>query len=712
MNLNFVNRNIYPRLYFSEESIISFRKNLKSNKGFKSKFDLLLQQAEELLKKSFFSEGYANAAYTQHGNYFEIGEQLASFTETLGFLYQVTQEKKYAEKIKDALLHYATFSVWTGPANKDFEVPRKSDLSTTKIVHSYALGYDLIIDTLTPEEEAIITGALINKGIMPLLEDWVLPNTRIHALDSMGHNWWSVCIGLAGIGLISVYEKVPQAEEWMSLILEALRGFCSYPGGILLNKPSNFDDEGMFYESARYFNYGIGELLRFSFVFKNNFTNHDAVRYPEIDKAADAFMSMSYPTSDKERPFLFVNFGDSMLEEKFVLMPRFLLLHNLGNHFLRKYYQSSKKSWDFIDFLYNEQLWSEVENYPVTIEKTKIFPGTGYMFIRNSWEPDSTLLGARCGFTWNHAHDDAGSFVLFDNGKPIIVDSGTISYSHPLYRGYYSKSEAHNVVMINKKGQFHENIERGSKFPGTFPHFVDCQWAKYVLADVTGPMSDQCSRNYRSFLWLGQDIIIVIDDLHTYEPSSFDFLLHYQGNGKAEGDEIQIQNGVSTLKVKALYPEKKHIEVKQGYLECKPRKDKISSYYTVEGVPAHPYFVISPEGLAQTQQFFNVFLLNDAAAKVNIEKLKGANYLGVRLSNGSVATEVCYNMESDGRRMHVNSNNNLNGFETDAYILATEFEYGIPKRYLLIYGSYLRKEGISHYESFKKVYVSGEFTEK
>jgi len=712
MHLDFINGNIHPRLYFSEEVLEAFRKSLDTDKEARLRFDSLRQNAEELLKQPYFSEEYANASYTQHGNYFEIGDQLISLTETLGFLYQVTREKKYADKIKDALLHYASFAVWTGPANKDREVSRKCDLSTTKIVQSYALGYDCITDTLTPEEEAVITGALINKGIIPLMEDWVLPNTRIHALDSMGHNWWAVCIGIAGIGIIALYEKFTQADDWMSMILEALRGFCSYSGGVLLNKPSNFDDQGMFYESSRYFNFGIGELLRFSFVFRNNFSNHDAVKYPELDKAADAFMSMSYPTSDKDRPFLFVNFGDSMVDENFVLLPMFLLLNNLGSNYLKKYYQSVKKTWDFLDFLYNDQLWSKAGDFPVTIDKMKVFPGTGYMFIRNSWEPDSTLLAARCGFTWNHAHDDAGSFIIFDRGRPIIIDSGTISYSDPLYRGYYSKAEAHNVIMVNNKGQFHETIERGSKFSGTFPHFVECQWAKYVLADATGPMADQCYRNYRNFLWLGKDILVVIDDLRTYEPSSFDFLLHYQGNGKAEGDEIHIQNDVSALRVKALYPEKKQITVKEGYLEWRPQTEKISAYYAVEGVPVHPYFVISSEGKVQTQQFFNVFLLNDAAKRVKIEKITGANYLGFRLTDGSLATEVYYNMESDGRRMHVNSNNNVNGYETDTYILAAEYEHGIPRRYLLVYGSYLRKDGISHYESFKKEYIDGIFNIK
>ena len=37
-------------------------------------------------------------------------------------------------------------------------------------------------------------------GVEPLAGDWLDPAKRIHALDSMGHNWWMVCVGAAGLG--------------------------------------------------------------------------------------------------------------------------------------------------------------------------------------------------------------------------------------------------------------------------------------------------------------------------------------------------------------------------------------------------------------------------------------------------------------------------------------------------------------------------------
>ena len=568
---------VHPRLIFSKEDIGALQTACEADGRLRQELGRLRQAAEELLRAPFLSEEYANAVYSQHGNYYEIGAQISDFAQILGFLYQLTGEKRYAEKLKDALLHYASFAAWTGPSNKDRKTPWHSDLSTTRILYGFALGYDCILDVLSPQEEAAVRLALLEKGVAPLLRDWVLPQTRIHALDSMGHNWWAVCIGFAGVGLSAIYEKVDRAEEWMSGIVEALRGFCAYRGELLLNKPANFDDRGMFYESARYFNYGIGELMRFIFVFRRCFADKALVEFPELELSGSALMAMSYPTKDEKKPFLFANFGDSFSTEDLHLLPMLLLIEG-GGSLLRSYYRSVKTKWDLYDFIYRDRLWAGDGRRDVPPDTIQHFPGSGYLFVRSSWEPNATMLGVRCGFTWNHAHDDAGSFLLFDNGAPLLVDSGTISYSDPLYRSYYTGAQAHNIVLVDQKGQAPENIGRGSKFPGAIPRLLTSDWATYALADATGPMADRCSRNYRSFFWLDGDILIVIDDLRTYEPARFDFLLHYAGRGKSEGHEMTIENQASRLKATVLFPENGVIGERQGYLECPPdRAQKTSS---------------------------------------------------------------------------------------------------------------------------------------
>jgi len=51
-----------------------------------------------------------------------------------------------------------------------------------------------------------------------------------------------------------------------------------------------------------------------------------------------------------------------------------------------------------------------------------------------------------------HAHSDLLSFVLWINGYPLLVDSGTYTYHGPM-RDYFRLTSAHNTAMIDGRDQ-------------------------------------------------------------------------------------------------------------------------------------------------------------------------------------------------------------------------------------------------------------------
>ena len=86
------------------------------------------------------------------------------------------------------------------------------------------------------------------------------------------------------------------------------------------------------------------------------------------------------------------------------------------------------------------------------------YPDMGWAMLRSSWENDATLLAVKSGYTWNHAHADAGSFILFKHGVPLITDAGHCAYHRPEYTSYYYRqSKAHNVILFNGAGQPEED---------------------------------------------------------------------------------------------------------------------------------------------------------------------------------------------------------------------------------------------------------------
>jgi oligo-alginate lyase len=87
----------------------------------------------------------------------------------------------------------------------------------------------------------------------------------------------------------------------------------------------------------------------------------------------------------------------------------------------------------------------------------------------------------------------------------------------------------------------------------------------------------------------------------------------------------------------------------------------------------------------------------------------GENSLEVQIENGVTATDVFLNLQADGRRMHLNTNNRIAGWDTDAYLIAWTRpaarmdDPGAVSRFFVSCGSYVRREDRVYLDSLSKV---------
>ena len=342
-----------------------------------------------------------------------------------------------------------------------------------------------------------------------------------------------------------------------------------------------------------------------------------------------------------------------------------------------------------------------------------IFPDMGWVAMRSSWDKDATLLGIKSGYTWNHAHADAGSFVLFHLGKYLLIDSGKCGYPAPEYDNYYRQSIAHNVVTFNGKAENPEDTYFGSKFHGTVSHLIDAGDLRYVLADATGPTSDTFIRNFRSFLWL-KDVILVIDDLKTFEPVQFEWLLHYNGEGKRDGlDFIVTQDDVRVM-VRPLFPMPfPNAGLPTDYPECMRLEEKIGLKNRDPKIKM-PYVAFAPTELMRRTKFVTAIMLVQKGnwSVPKIERLKTTDMIGLRITQHGQVTELWLNLLADGRIRHRNANLIYKGWETDAYLTVFTWPEGADRdnpdtasQLLVIDGSYLRRDGKLVLDSLSKVYL-------
>jgi hypothetical protein len=218
---------------------------------------------------------------------------------------------------------------------------------------------------------------------------------------------------------------------------------------------------------------------------------------------------------------------------------------------------------------------------------------------------------------------------------------------------------------------------------------------KYVYSDAAGPMARYFTRNYRHWLWVG-GAILVFDDIRAHQEGRLDWLLHHDGaTAQVNGTKVILTNGNAQAEVRFLFPEELTVREEMGYADHQPNR-KVQ------------YLVFSPKTLSREQKFLAAIL--PQPGEPAIEPLTGPDAMGVRVKHNGEVTDVYLNLNADGRRMHDNSNNVIDGWETDAYLFAVTrpetagaADADTVTRYFVSGASYLRKSGRILLDSLSKV---------
>ncbi|MCX6215786.1 heparinase II/III family protein [Spirosoma sp.] len=689
------------------------------------------ERLKERMKTDTLLAGHWEAIRQRCNNW--LAEPKGGNMEQLAFAYTMTDDKRYADRAGLLLKALVERGAWDG---MDDRSPRwNAGLGTSHTNWTASVTYDAIYKALTKDERKAIAARIVTLGIEPSVSDWLSKDKRIQSLNNMGHNWWAAIVFEAGVASLAVMNEVPEARKWAADIMQDSRQWFAFAGSVLENKPSNFDPAGGFYESVSYANYGVSEYLLFRLAYTNAVGKVDMPYDKLLQKTVDWFINASYPRADS-KSLMSLNFGDSNDFANGDRPAKLLIELGLGKddyywylkHTARNAFREDLGISTPMGLLYDP----EHKPAPATpsLPTSALYESMGWGMLRDSWKPDATLLGVKCGFTWNHAHADAGSFVLYHKGENLLIDGGDVGYGNPEYSSYFVTSRAHNVLMFNGAAQDTRDQYSAVKNPGQLYNLIDGGTLKYILADATGPTARNFLRNYRNFLWIG-NVILIIDDVKTYEIGSFDYLLHYADKAVKRGPDFEITKDSAAILFRPLYPEMLPL----GYPHDLPEKMKFRTEYGLKDRTTNvqiPYYVLSPPEKTDRTKFVNAIVLLDetnqrvqtatgssgasgAVGRSNlpvIETFEGTNYIGVRITQNGQVTEVFMNLLADGRLMHRNANAVINGWETDAYIAAVSFPVGADRQDLtklssvfIGNGSYLRRNGKPLVSSLSKVFL-------
>lgn len=671
----------HPSLLFTPQRVEAAKSRAKADTVYGKAYDRIIDRAEGLLKKNDVRQ-----------------------MEYLALAYQLTGDKKYSDKIISMLKDVAKTESWADREMMMRNPAWRSELQMAHRSFQLAVAYDAVYNDMSASDRKEVARGLYRLAVEPLLGDWLEESTRIHSLNSMGHNWWSSCVGMGGLLALAISNEVPEAADMARDAVESLPEWFDFAGDVLQNKPKTFDRDGGMYESINYASFGITEALLLRLAWLNSHPGAKLEDIPQMQPLADFFCQACYPRTGD---ILYsINFGDS--HKNVTGESGITLAYTMGEKdpdalwYINQVRPGQHREGFSPDMPMGFLYLPDTKGAPAEPQaaKDRVWTDFGWATMRDSWEPDATMLAVKSGMTWNHAHADAGSLILFHKGHDIIKDAGNSSYGTPAYRNYFFQSDAHNVVKFNGKGQSRYQQYHGTMQPGSVSSLVSGDGLKYVLADATGPTSDLFARNFRHYLWV-DDVILVIDDLKSHESGQYEWLWHPGGVTKKVGGDLQITNENSSVVIRPLfpqtlapsnfvhdYPEMLYWDVLQG-----PTED-------LKGT--EDYYSFKLPGSHDRIKGVTAIILKDTPdqkAIPAIERRKGDGWIGLKITgtDGEV-TNVYINELADGRLMHLNSWINCDGYDTDAYLLVTKGD-----DVFVGYGSALRKDGKTLFSSLSKL---------
>ena len=557
----------------------------------------------------------------------------------------------------------------------------KSDLWTSDIgINLAVLSY---YDSPLACDKKEIGRFLETECWRPIQADWIDDATRIHSLDSMGHNWWSVIVGGAGmVAALCGWKKEALAT------CDHLAKWFAYPGNPFGRKNPNFGAEGDFVEGYAYGEYAVLHPFILSFLTPEYESSPAWLTPAQLEGMSAWFKRAFLPKRDGT--WWPQRFGDIHL----IYKPKVSVWHTLArwtqdNELLEQAHKIQPTPTGVFDFLMWEPLTARTTPKTATSRKApRDFPTSGLAYLGDH----QLSLTVRAGEFWNHNHLDAGTFIHSENGVVWADDGGACVYSQAEYGTYYLIAKAHNVAYALDLVPANTALNHYEGLPVQGRHLFHEQAPNFeVLATDTLALSGGAlARSLRLFVVLDDAVTLIWDDLQAHRPEVFESLFHTTCGvpSSAEGTSLSLEGPDGQTCPLSFFSD-------QPALFSAPpvMMGELSNHMAKPGSA-----MVSLEGTCLTwrtektlRQKFGL-ALGCTLRSAQWKTLESGWECSFQSGTSGVAWSVWFNRLADGSVMHRNCIGTWLNFETDAYAVALREENGKRTLYA-VQSSFVRRHG-------------------
>ena len=483
----------HPRILLLQGEVTAIKQNIAADEVWKTTHQYIINECNNLINKPPVERVL-------------IGRRLLDKSREalkrifyLSYAFRVTDDMKYMERAKKELLAISAFSDWN-PSHF---------LDVAEMTMAAAIGYDWLFNDLSSDSREIIKNAIVEKGLKPSL----LSANNYWAAGT--NNWNQVCNAGMAFGALAVYED---QVELATLIIERAVSSVTLPMG-------DYNPDGAYPEGFGYWGYGTSFHVMFISAMEKAFgTKYDLKLTPGFMKTAGYLENMTGPTG---KPFNYSDCGSGA-----GMSPAMFWFGNRLNDpslLWSERYQLVNKKTSGDRLLPAALIWNAGMTIgKITPPQETLWIGQGknpVVLIRTSWnDPNAVYVGIKGGSpSVNHAHMDAGSFVMDADGERWAMDFGMQDYNSLESAGVdlWNKSQtserwgvfrynnlAHNTLTVN--GQY-QKVSGSASITG----YSDQSDMLNAIIDLTAVYNGQLKKSIRGIAIVDNNYVMVRDEVET-----------------------------------------------------------------------------------------------------------------------------------------------------------------------------------------------------
>lgn len=528
-------KNSGPRLVVDQQDLVQMRLAITKSGSFarayqamKKKVDLQMAQPMQVPVPADGGGGYTHERHKK--NY--------QLMYNAGMIYQLSQQAKYADFVRDMLLEYVELypKIGVHPKRKvKSQNPGKlfwqSLNEAVWLVHTIQ-AYDLIVGSLDSKTINTIESKLLKPVAIFLSEGQPSTFNKVH-----NHGTWAT----AGVGMAGYVMNEP---DWVEKALYDLEK--SGKGGFLRQLDQLFSPQGYYNEGPYYQRYALMPFVTFAKAIEKNEPQRKIFDYRNgiLLKAITTTIELSYnglffPLNDAIK-----SKGIDTIELVHGVTLAYALTEETGLLDIAK--QQNQIVLTAEGLAVAKALDEKLET-PYQFKSIAFGDGAdgkqgALVVMRHSDKTEQAVVFKPAAQGLGHGHFDKLTWQFYDAGAEIVSDYGAARFLNveakyggrylPENESYAKQTVAHNTVVVDEESHFNAKTKVGNKHHPELAFFNKNQHGVISQASIdTAYEGVELSRTMALINLPDMDTPLVFDifNVNSKDKRQYDLPVHYQG---------------------------------------------------------------------------------------------------------------------------------------------------------------------------------------